>query len=452
MIPLRDYVPVEIDNTLIFPSSSLALAPPGKNSNPPRYWKTKVFPAALTFIASTVGKTPPQQDAPPAATPAEAMQAPVSCAPSGLAAEAVVPSSPARKSSHSGSNDGNRTTAEPAVSPPSACNTSVSSSALAQNGARNKEEAARGTERRSHEEEEEALGEETARQPEPPRSFEQPPSASAAASTGGRVEISSARSTSPQHPRPCSPSREASTRPASPPQRRHPQPGALSKGGAAGKCLVACPTGAEASVVVCLSALAAFFPAPPGSTSDGGTPAAREGRLRLRSPRQTSASAENRAAAENRSTPEKRATLDNHATTAAVAGKCDTETDKEEPGLQQERDGFAVLRRGAGVVTKPQLRWRFLLLQQECPWARPPRRLMQELNEYFMSPGEHSWWSLSDHLLLAGGSDREAGAHTQTTEVVDCPGVSADRSEASVDCLRIYVDCPRASEIVQGPP
>lgn len=65
---------------------------------------------------------------------------------------------------------------------------------------------------------------------------------------------------------------------------------------------------------------------------------------------------------------------------------------------------FSVLRRRssavetAGVVTKAQLRWRFLLVQQECPWARPPRRLMQQLNEYFMTPGEHSWWTLSDRL------------------------------------------------------
>lgn len=115
----------------------------------------------------------------------------------------------------------------------------------------------------------------------------------------------------------------------------------------------------------------------------------------------------------------------------------------EEPGLQLEQDGFAVLRRDGGVVTKPQLRWRFLLLQQECPWARPPRRLMQELNEYFMTPGEHSWWSLSDQLLLLlEGSDCEAGAHTQTTVVVDCPGGSVDSPGVSVDGPGVSVDSP----------
>ena len=317
----------------------------------------------------------------------------------------------------------------------------MSGSSLVQDAARNEEEAARGTGRGSHEEEEEeSLGEAIARGPEPPRSFEQPPPAAASI---GPVEIPSARLTSPQHrrhPRSCSPSRKAPTYPASPPQRRDPQPGAFSIGGAAGKCLVACPTGAEASVVVCLSALAAFFPPPPASTGDGGTSAAREGRLRLRSPRRTSAAAENRATAETHSTPETRITQDNHATTdnhtapencatqdnhattaaaaagaAAGAGKCETETDEEKPGLQLGRGGFAVLRRGGGVVTKPQLRWRFLLLQQECPWARPPRRLMQELNEYFMSPGEHSWWTLSDRLLVLGGADCEADARTPTS-------------------------------------
>lgn len=229
-------------------------------------------------------------------------------------------------------------------------------------------------------------------------------------------------------------------------------------------------------MVVCLSALAAFYPPPPESISDRGAPAAREDRLRLRSARQACATLENcatpedGASPEKRATPENRVTPENHetpesittekthatqgnrATAVVVAGECKTETSKEEPGLQLERNGFAVLRRGAGVVTKPQLRWRFLLLQQECPWARPPRRLMQELNEYFMSPGEHSWWSLSDHLLLFGGSDCEAGADTRKTDVVDCPEVSVDCPEVSVDCPRFSVDCPRVSVNFQGSP
>lgn len=55
--------------------------------------------------------------------------------------------------------------------------------------------------------------------------------------------------------------------------------------------------------------------------------------------------------------------------------------------------------RGDDRVTKAEVRWWCLLLQQEYPWARPPRRLMQELNEYFMTPGEHSWWTLRDRLV-----------------------------------------------------
>lgn len=42
-----------------------------------------------------------------------------------------------------------------------------------------------------------------------------------------------------------------------------------------------------------------------------------------------------------------------------------------------------------------------MLLQQGCPWARPPRRLMQELNEYFMTSGEHSWATLRSRLAAA---------------------------------------------------
>lgn len=135
----------------------------------------------------------------------------------------------------------------------------------------------------------------------------------------------------------------------------------------AGRCLVVCPTGAEASVVVCLSALAAFFSSV-GDTVSSPTASADETKG------QTQIETCSRARGERG-------------------------VDDGELGLQLGRGGFNVLRRGAGVVTKAQLRWLFILLQQECPWARPPRRLMQELNEYFMTPGKHSWWTLSDYLV-----------------------------------------------------
>lgn len=150
---------------------------------------------------------------------------------------------------------------------------------------------------------------------------------------------------------------------------------ARTAGAPAGKCLVVCPTGAEASVIVCISALVAFFPTPhvPASTS---TASAKSG---LQQPLSTPS-------------PQNFAAVETHETEGGEAG----------PYLGGGK--FSVLRQRdmaatARIVTKAQLRTRFLLVQQECPWARPPRRLMQQLNEYFMTPGEHSWWTLSNRLL-----------------------------------------------------
>lgn len=340
--------------------------------------------------------------------------------------------------------DGARNASGSIVSSSPARKKNFSGCGSAEEGAPNYGEAAGGTGRRFSDDEEQgevegALGEAIVHRPEPPRSIEQPPSAAALARRFER-SLEQPLSTAALAER----VESSYAWPASlpPPQRRHAQRCASSRG-AAGKCLVACPTGAEASVVVCLAALAAFFPPPPGSTAsnhgapravleDRGTPENRaiaENRVTAenraipetrakpetrevpkngRIPQHRGAP-ENRATAETGSTPETRGTPENRAT-AEVSGKRETETDEQDPGLQLEQDGFAVLRRGAGVVTKPQLRWRFLLLQQECPWARPPRRLMQELNEYFMTPGQHSWWSLSDQLLLRG-SDCGEGTH-----------------------------------------
>lgn len=137
------------------------------------------------------------------------------------------------------------------------------------------------------------------------------------------------------------------------PTPKEPYPAAT---GAMGNCLVVCPTGGEASVIICLAALVALFP------------------RQTQSPVRTSAGDQ-----------------------------------VDDGGLESCFGGgrYAVLRPGMGPVTKTEIRWRYILLQQECPWARPPRRLMQELNEYFMTPGEHSWWTLSDRLVSGDSCDPE---------------------------------------------
>ncbi|CAM9508920.1 unnamed protein product [Discosporangium mesarthrocarpum] len=57
-----------------------------------------------------------------------------------------------------------------------------------------------------------------------------------------------------------------------------------------------------------------------------------------------------------------------------------------------------MVRRREDFVTKEEVRWRLMLLQQAHPWARPPRRLLRELNEFFI-PGEAWWGQLRDKLL-----------------------------------------------------
>ncbi|CAN0037604.1 unnamed protein product [Sphacelaria rigidula] len=252
-----------------------------------------------------------------------------------------------------------------------------------------------------------------------------------------------------------------------------------------GRCLVVCPTGAEASVVVCLAALLAFFPRDtpeePACKSDSGV----EGKTSLRERQETFGDGDSpvntviTTGQTGGSTREKFTTLtreggqgnaDNAPVMVSTSGQDQTvRVDKKEacddaksrteqadgstrrknsvpvggrgdgaavtghdqrrqecsrgergardktqghPG--KEKDAVSVDEEGSGrgrrggvfavlpqssKVTKTDVRWRFLLLQQECPWARPPRRLMQYLNEYFMTPGEQSWDTLRDMLL-----------------------------------------------------
>lgn len=261
---------------------------------------------------------------------------------------------------------------------------------------------------------------------------------------------------------------------------------------AGGKCLVVCPTGAEASVIVCLAALVAFFPpsqadaavddrlsilaggtgtrAPFATTGVRVSPTASAARFvaacGLGTEQESEATAQDSAGGDARvyavvgskdlpsaeqsvviplgsSEPPSAAEVsikfgdgsrpavgdggsacassvrENNGVSAlplasrrsGVVGKrasVSVTVDEEEQGCGKLGGGaFSVSARGerwGSGVTKAEVRWRFLLLQQEYPWARPPRRLMQELNEYFMTPGEHSWWTLRDSLV---GRDRD---------------------------------------------
>lgn len=280
-------------------------------------------------------------------------------------------------------------------------------------------------------------------------------------------------------------------------ERRRRQRGQSVRGAASlaveagGRCLVVCPTGAEASVIVCLAALVAFFPPPqPEAAGDdrlsilaGGTgtrapfattgvrmsPTASAARFvaacGLGTEEESEATAQDSAggdarvyavegskdlpsaeqsvvillgSSESPSAAEasikfadgsRPAVGDGGSACASsvrknngvsalplasrlsgVVGKrasVSVTVDEQEQGCGKLGGGaFSVSargERGGSGVTKSEVRWRFLLLQQEYPWARPPRRLMQELNEYFMTPGEHSWWTLRDSLV---GRDR----------------------------------------------
>ncbi|CAB1112059.1 unnamed protein product [Ectocarpus sp. CCAP 1310/34] len=286
---------------------------PGKKANPPRYWQKTVFPAALVFIASAVGdlRLPPARKG--MATDQSA--AVIHVQRHGEAAEPFV---------HEGPHVGEEAAASPDRNLPSCCGGKVGETSAVDT-------------------------------PDPAR-------------LEGAEGISSPAEAD---------TRAIATSSAQPRLRQQCQ---AKRGGAgvtmgpvtAGKCLVVCPTGADASVVVCLCALVAFFP--PGPQANTNTPSGNQNQQ-----------------------PQQQQLLSPSSRHALVAD----EADGGNSGLWLGGGGFSVLpRTAAGVVTKSQLRWRFLLMQQECPWAHPPRRSMQELNEYFMTPGEHSWWTLSDRYHL----------------------------------------------------
>lgn len=293
------------------------LLPIGKKANPPRYWKTKVFPAALAFIASAIGGAQLQgHDLPQSEKLISG-------------GEAV----PARGSETSAGADG-----EAGIS-------------MAQES----------------------------KQATPQVVVSPAGKLSGPSEMTGETDVVSTQGTVRSALKGLTPSLETATKrtTASSHQWKLQEPSRRilnTVGTPPGKCLVVCPTGAEASVVVCLCALVAFFP-PPLSSPDPSKSSSSSTKHHLQQP----------------SGP------------ASPQSCCSAEADG--PGVEPwlGGGGFSVLRRGAGaaagVVTKAQIRWRFLLIQQECPWARPPRRLMQELNEYFMTPGQHSWWTLSYWLL-----------------------------------------------------
>lgn len=320
-------VPVSTPNVLL-----------GKRANPPRYWQTAVFPASLAFIASAIGGVSLREEKESSPTQAT----------SGNDNTLAV-----RKSVHTGQSAVSRTADEHLAEPAAEEGTQPNAEGVTRPGG-------------SLPSSKERVGEMTiveALEPLCP-SIE---SLSSPVDTARQVNFSS--------------STQASLRQQRQQQRRRQTREYLGgKGGVlAGRCLVVCPTGAEASVVVCISALVAFFPTPhvPACSS---TASAKSG---LQRPPSTPSSPNV-------------AVVETH------------ETEGGEAGLYLGGSKFSVLHRRdtaatASIVTKVQLRTRFLLVQQECPWARPPRRLMKQLNEYFLTPGEYSWWSLSYRLLE--GSD-----------------------------------------------
>lgn len=309
--------------------------PPGKKANPPRYWQTKVFPAALAFIASAVGGVPPRgQDVSSSTQPIPGNDfntfAVCKSVDTGQSAVSVRAD---EELGESAAEEGTQASAEGATHP--------SGSLPSWKG---------------------EIGETTVvGTPAPLCSSVE--GLSSSEETARRANITS------------------NTQEWLPQQRqRQPKESLADTGTVAGRCLVVCPTGAEASVIVCISALVAFFPPPHVFTSSCMASANTDRQQPFSAP-----------------SPQTVAAIETH------------ETDGGEVGPHLGGGKFSVLsRRGtevtANIVTKAQLRTRFLLVQQECPWARPPRRLMQQLNEYFMTPGEHSWWTLSDRLLEGSNS------------------------------------------------
>eukprot|EP00752_Nemacystus_decipiens_P004789 g4357.t3 len=315
----------------------------GKKANPPRYWQTKVFPAALSFIAAAIGRAPSREH------------------------EEVPASSQAQDRL-----DGRRPS--PGCKRASTAQPSAVSAAAGDESASEGDKQEDGTTSGGGDLPSRMERMAVAAVPEESRSCatracsSEPPAGQA---DNAQFRLARRRQQEQRHQHHQQ-------------QRRQSREGVVGMTGAPRrKCLVVCPTGAEASVIVCLCALVAFFP--PSSTTTGAT---------------------NRtASAGDRDQPHQSSPLSS--AKALTAGET---ADDGDVGQYFGGGSFSLLRRRSApaetsaattadvAVTKAQLRWRFLLVQQECPWARPPRRLMQELNEYFMTPGEHSWWTLSDRL------------------------------------------------------
>lgn len=345
--------------------------PPGKKANPPKYWQADVFPAALAFIASTVGGIPPvEQHGVPAVSGAQERSdgnSPSAGRKSAAVSQSAVSAKGKDDIDESGTVQERGKPAGEAICSGGGVPSRTDNTAVA---------AVPEPKRRSAEKEEEEGEEEEEQEQE--RAYCSRTVAEQAGSTPfcrarRRRQQGQPQEKQQQH------------------QRQGPKRGVDgTTGRPRGKCLVVCPTGAEASVIVCLCALVAFFSSPPAAGTLKRTASAQQHSSRTSSPQPLAALETDGAAA-----------------------------DDGEVGQYLGGGSFSVLRRRSAasattdaVVTKAQLRWRFLLMQQECPWARPPRRLMQELNEFFMTPGEHSWWNLSDRLFEKSGLTAGHGHNT----------------------------------------
>lgn len=331
--------------------SFLSFSAAGKGSNPPLYWQKHVFPRTLAHIAAAVGGIEPAGGACEEPSAGEA-------SPSSALRPDRAPVTDAAQ--HDGGEEQHARTVDGA---PSGTNKRSSASdsrsrATSVGGERNRR-----------------FGDRPNREPR-----------------GGSMPVlPSPRSRSP----PARGGDDAGTglgglqTPATPPvpdalgaQERH------GESRARGKCLVACPTGAEASVIVCLAALLAFF--------RDGSGAADESRDENKV-----GSGQREACGDN--------TVDDGGNIGGGVkhGRKDTEKgdgdeDKHHGGASPEGPFarcafFAVGARAS--VTKVEVRSMLAAIQAYCPSAWPPRRLMKDVDKYFMTPGEHSWATLLNRLL-----------------------------------------------------
>lgn len=165
----------------------------------------------------------------------------------------------------------------------------------------------------------------------------------------------------------------------------------LRENRARGKCLVACPTGNEASAIVCLAALLGFF-----RGSSGGDESGDEGDNK------------NKVGDSSRDGGGDNTVEDGGDIGGSVRhGRKDekkTEGDQDQHHERTTPSGspFArcvfVVAGARARVTKVEVRSMLAAIQAYCPSAWPPRRLMKDVDKYFMTPGEHSWATLRNKL------------------------------------------------------